>query len=283
MDGRRTAELEKKKLKQKINKFYQQKSYYPGLAVLLTGEDPASRVYVQQKIKACKEVGIVSELLHIPVDTPLEKLQKQIQELNCKPEIHAVLIQLPLPSSWPVHQIMSWLNPLKDPDGLTVENQGLFWTGRPRVLPCTPAGILKLLRHYQIPLEGKKAVVVGRSQIVGMPMARLLIQANATVSVCHSYTKNLSALTGSADLVVSAAGKPGFLGKADFKEGAIAVDVGIHRAEGSKKLIGDLRFNELKDHLSFVTPVPGGVGPMTVLMLLENTFQLAVSQADQQV
>ncbi len=284
MDGRLVADTIKQNLKQKIKNFFQQKNQVPGLAILLIGENPASTVYIQQKIKACKEVGIKAELFHQPANIPVDELKTKIQELNRKPAIHAILVQLPLPTGWNTREVLSWVDPRKDPDCLTVENQGLAWTGTPRVLPCTPAGIMKLFEHYQIPLQGKTAIVVGRSQIVGLPMAQLLLKANATVCVCHSHTKNLSPLTRLADVVVVAAGKPGLLGKEDFKKGAVVVDVGIHKnSETSKKLIGDVRFDELKEHVSFATPVPGGVGPMTVAMLLQNTFYLAEQQLQKNI
>ena len=279
MDGRLVANIVKQNLKQEIEKFSQQHNQSPGLAILLIGENPASTVYIQQKIKACKEIGIRAELHHQPANISVDKLKSIIQELNCNPAIHAILIQLPLPSGWNTKDVLSWVNPQKDPDCLTVENQGLSWAGTPRVLPCTPAGIMKLFDHYQISLKGKNAVVVGRSQIVGLPMAQLLLRANATVCICHSHTKNLSSMTQLADVVVVAAGKPGLLGKEDFKKDAVVVDVGIHKnSETGKKLIGDVRFDELKEHVSFATPVPGGVGPMTVAMLLNNTFYLASQQ-----
>lgn len=284
MDGRLVANIVKQNLKQEIKKFSQQHNQSPGLAILLIGENPASTVYIQQKIKACKEIGIRAELLHQPADTSIDKLKHTIRELNGNPSVHAILIQLPLPSGWNTRGVLSWVNPRKDPDCLTVKNQGLSWAGTPRVLPCTPAGIMKLFEHYQISLKGKIAVVVGRSQIVGLPMAQLLLRANATVCICHSHTKNLSTITQSADVIVVAAGKPGLLGKKDFKEGAVVVDVGIHKnSETSKKLIGDVRFEELKEHVSFATPVPGGVGPMTVAMLLNNTFYLAKQQIEKDI
>ena len=281
MDGRLVADTIKQNVKQKIKNLLQQKKQVPGLAILLIGDNPASTVYIQQKIKACKEVGINAELFHQSTNTPVDALKAKIHELNHNPAVHAILIQLPLPSGWNAQQVISWVDPRKDPDCLTVENQGLSWAGTPRVLPCTPSGIMKLFEHYKIPLKGKNTVVVGRSQIVGLPMAQLLLKANATVCICHSHTNNLSSLTRSADIVVVAAGKPALLGKNDFKEGAVVVDVGIHRAvksETGKKLIGDVRFEELTEHVSFATPVPGGVGPMTVAMLLQNTVNLAEQQ-----
>ncbi|MDE0118602.1 MAG: bifunctional 5,10-methylenetetrahydrofolate dehydrogenase/5,10-methenyltetrahydrofolate cyclohydrolase [Bdellovibrionales bacterium] len=277
LDGRLVAQKIRTELKRKINSFYEKNKIVPGLVVILVGDNPASQVYVRQKVKMAKQVGIHSKVLSLPKDVSFDKLKQTIQNLNTDPAIHALLVQLPLPSSLAWKEVIAHIDPRKDPDCLTAENQGLAWSGQARVLPCTPAGIMKLFEHYNITLKGKKAVVVGRSQIVGLPMAQLLLRANATVTVCHSYTKNLSQITKEADLVVAAAGRQGLLGKNDFKRDAIVVDVGIHRTvENNKKILkGDVLFEELKNGVSYATPVPGGVGPMTVTMLLENTFQLA--------
>ena len=277
LDGRLVAQKIKDSLKTKIADFLRQNQIAPGLRVVLIGNNPASQVYVRQKIKAAKEVGIDSRICSFPESISHQELREKIQTLNQDPYVHALLIQLPLPSVFSWQEVISWVTPQKDPDCLTAENQGLAWSKQARVLPCTPVGIMKLLEHYKIPLKGKKAVVVGRSHIVGLPMAQLLLNSNATVTVCHSHTKPLSYFTKAADIVVVAAGQPEFLGKEDFKKEAVVVDVGIHRLKEHKtsKLAGDVRFNEVKDHVAFITPVPGGVGPMTVAMLLENTFKLA--------
>ena len=277
LDGCLVAQKIKMDLKGKVHSFFEQNKKAPSLAVILVGNNSASQVYVRQKIKAAKEVGIASVVFSLSEDVSLGELKQKIQNLNQDPAVHAVLVQLPLPSHLPWKEIISWVDPQKDPDCLTVENQGLAWSGQPRVVPCTPSGIMKLFEHYNIALKGKSAVVVGRSQIVGLPMAQLFLRANATVTVCHSHTQNLSQFTQQADIVVAAAGRPGLLGKEDFKSGTVVVDVGIHRVteQGKSKLTGDLRFEELRNHVAFATPVPGGVGPMTVIMLLENTFQLA--------
>lgn len=277
LDGRLVAQETRTELKRKIHRFFEQNKQRPGLAVILVGDNPASRIYVRQKIKAAKEVGISSEVFSFPGDVPVHELKQKIQNLNRDSSVHAILVQLPLPSAFSSGEVISWVDPKKDPDCLTVENQGLAWSGQPRVLPCTPSGVMKLFEHYNISLKGRKAVVVGRSQIVGLPMAQLLLRANATVTVCHSHTKELSRFTKEADIVVVAAGRPGLLGKPDFKQGAVVVDVGIHRIteQGKSVLSGDVRFKEIQDQVSFATPVPGGVGPMTVAMLLVNTFQLA--------
>ena len=277
LDGRLVAQKMTTELKRKIHSFYKKNKKAPGLVVILVGNHPASQIYVRQKIKIAEEVGIQSKVLSLTKDVSPDKLKQTIQNLNLDPAVHAILIQLPLPSPLSWKEIIAHIDPRKDPDCLTVENQGLAWSGQARVLPCTPFGIMKLFEHYNITLKGKKAVVVGRSQIVGLPMAQLLLRANATVTVCHSHTKNLSQITQEADFVVVASGCQELLGKKDFKKGAVVVDVGIHRiVENNKKILkGDVRFEELKNWVSYATPVPGGVGPMTVTMLLENTFQLA--------
>ena len=276
LDGRLVAQKIKDILKIKIADFSTKNKAAPGLRVILIGNNPASQVYVRQKVKAAKEVGINSQVCSLPENISHQELKEKIQILNQNSYVHAVLIQLPLPPVFSWQEVISWIAPQKDPDCLTAENQGLAWSKKARILPCTPAGIMKLFEHYNIPLKGKNAVVVGRSHIVGLPMTQLLLNSHATVTVCHSHTKNLSQMTTSADIVVVAAGQPEFLGKEDFKKEAVVVDVGIHRSkENEKKLIGDVRFEEVKDHVSFITPVPGGVGPMTVAMLLENTFKLA--------
>ena len=276
LNGRLVAQKIKDSLKKKIADFSKKNKAAPGLRVVLIGNNPASQVYVQQKVKAAEEVGIDSQVCSLPENISHQELKEKIQSLNQDPCVHAVLIQLPLPPAFSWQEVISWVAPQKDPDCLTAENQGLAWSKKARVLPCTPAGIMQLFEYYKIPLKGKNAVVVGRSHIVGLPMAQLLLNSHATVTVCHSHTKNLSQITRSADIVVVAAGRPKFLGKEDFKKEAVVVDVGIHRSkENEKKLIGDVRFEEVKDHVSFMTPVPGGVGPMTVAMLLENTFKLA--------
>lgn len=278
LDGKLLAQKVKSDLQKKIRQFYEKNQKSPSLKVLVVGNNPASQSYIRQKIQSAKLVGINSEALAFPDTVSLGELKHTIQSFNQDSSVHAVLVQLPLPSGLPWKEVMSYIDPKKDPDCLTIENQGLAWSGTPRVLPCTPSGIIRLLKYYNIDLAGKSAVVVGRSQIVGLPMVQLLLRANATVTVCHSHTKKLSQFTRQADIVVSATGCPGFLGREDFKEGSVVVDVGIHRMKtgaGKSTLIGDVRFEELKNRVAFATPVPGGVGPMTVAMLLENTLKLA--------
>lgn len=280
LDGLKVAAGVKANVKKDIQTKIAEGSLAPSLAVLLVGDLEASAVYVQQKMKACKEVGIVSQTIQLPASISLANLKRVIESCNQDAKINAMLVQLPLPKSLVWQEVVSWIDPLKDADSLSPENQGLTYLAVPRVLPCTPAGIMRLLQYYNISLKGKEAVVIGRSHIVGFPMARLLLQANATVTVCHSQTKNLSDKTRRADIVIVAAGQPGLLGQGDFKESATIIDVGIHRVQNNKsiKLAGDVRIDELKNTNVSISPVPGGVGPMTVAMLLANTFQLTYGE-----
>jgi methylenetetrahydrofolate dehydrogenase (NADP+)/methenyltetrahydrofolate cyclohydrolase len=248
----------------------------PGLAVIMVGDHPASRIYVRNKEAACERVGIVSTRFDVDKKSNVEELESLINRLNADQEVHGILVQSPVPSPFSFDQILAQMNPAKDADGLTSSNLGLLWAGQPRVKPCTPAGVIELLKYYKIPIAGKRAVVVGRSNIVGKPMAQLLMDENATVTICHSKTIDMRSYTREADLVVVAAGQPRLLGKEDFKKGAVVIDVGIHR-DANNKVCGDVRFEELEGHVSAATPVPGGVGPMTINMLLMNTLKLAES------
>lgn len=251
----------------------------PGLAVILVGDDPASHVYVANKIKACQETGIRSIEHKLPGATTATHLKEVIDELNADPLVDGILMQLPLPKHLNSDEAIAWISPNKDADCLTPQNLGRLWSGRALTTPCTPWGVMVILEHYKIPVAGLNAVVIGRSNIVGKPMAHLLTQANATVTVCHSKTKNLREFTLRADLVVVAAGQPEFLGEGDFKKDSVVIDVGIHRkaagANGKSKLCGDVRLKELEGTIKAGTPVPGGVGPMTITMLMENTVRLA--------
>ena len=277
LDGKALSAELRGKLKASVEKMKASHGLAPGLAVILAGENPASRVYVGRKIKACAELGFHSVLREFPAAAEAGSLKRQIREWNEAPEIHGILIQLPLPAPIRPEDVFSALKPEKDPDGLTLENRALLWTGSPRVIPCTPKGIVALLRRYGAPIEGQRAVVVGRSQIVGLPMAQQLLSLNATVTICHSRTKNLREAVRQGDIVIVCAGRKRLLGREDFKKGAVVVDVGIHRAGsgGKVRLEGDVRPEGLDSHLSAFSPVPGGAGPMTIAMLLENTFHLA--------
>ena len=277
LDGKAVAVKKRQEIAENVEEFIQSQQRAPGLAVVLVGEDPASAVYVRNKIKACEQVGVLSFEHRLPERTSPEELQTLITRLNQDDQVDGILVQLPLPKRLNEHDVLSWIDPQKDPDGLTTENLGLMLSGRARIYSCTPNGVMEILKHYDISIEGKLAVVVGRSNIVGKPMALLLQHANATVTVCHSRTPDISLHTKQADLVVVAAGKKALLGKKDFKQGAVVVDVGMHRevVDGKTKLCGDVRFEELDGWVSAATPVPGGVGPMTITMLLHNTLQLA--------
>ena len=257
-----------------VEKFKSEFGYAPGLAVILVGDDPASAVYVRNKHKGCLEVGITSFEIRMPADTPEAELLEKIDELNSDPAVHGILVQLPLPKHIDENKVIDRIDPKKDVDAFHPENVGKIMLGKYDFLPCTPAGIMKLLEFYNIDLTGKEGVVIGRSNIVGKPMALLMLEKNGTVTICHSKTKNLSEVTKRADVLVVAIGKPEFLTADMVKDGAVVVDVGINRtAEG--KLVGDVAFAEVAEKASYITPVPGGVGPMTITMLLKNTLTAA--------
>ena len=279
LDGKAVSEARRAQIKTRAEKLHKALGRRPGLAVILVGEDPASHVYVANKIKACHEVGIESFEHRLSDKTTANQLKITIASLNENPMVDGILMQLPLPKHLNSDEAISWISPKKDADCLTPENLGHLWSGKPITSPCTPTGVMVILEHYKIPVAGRNAVVVGRSNIVGKPMAHLLTSADATVTVCHSKTKNLSAELQRADIAVIAAGRPEMLGKGDFKKDAVVIDVGIHRKppgpDGKSKLCGDVRLKELDGIISAGTPVPGGVGPMTITMLLENTVRLA--------
>lgn len=273
LDGKVVSEKKRAELKSRVARFVQARGRAPGLAVVIVGDNPASQVYVKNKVKACEIVGLKSFHHALASQAPEKEVIELIEALNLNPEVDAILVQLPLPHHLSSEKILSHIRPHKDADGLTIENLGLLFAGRPRVVPCTPHGVVEILKHYDIPISGRSCVVVGRSQIVGRPMAQLLLMEDATVTVAHSKTPDLSQVTRTGDIVVVAAGRPNLLGAKDFKKGAVVVDVGIHRSASG--LCGDVRFEELAGHVFAATPVPGGVGPMTITMLLENTILLA--------
>jgi len=246
----------------------------PGLAVLQVGNHPASKIYVRNKMKACDEVGLYSEHIELPADVDELTLLERIRGLNRDSRIHGILVQLPLPGGLSVERVVDGLAPTKDVDGFHPTNLGLLAAGSPRFVPCTPLGIMKLIEHEEIGVQGRHAVVVGRSNIVGKPMALLLLQKGATVTICNSRTPDLGAMTGQADVLVVAAGRPKLVTAGMVKPGAVVIDVGITRlADG--KLTGDVDFQSVLGTASCITPVPGGVGPMTIAMLLENTVMSA--------
>ena len=249
----------------------------PGLAVIIVGDDPASRVYVNNKKKACADVGFVSEEYALPAETTQEELLALIEKLNNKKEINGILCQLPLPKHLDEKAVINAISPLKDVDAFHPSNVGRIMIGDYHFLPCTPAGVMELIHSANIDINGKNCVVIGRSNIVGKPMAMLLLHENGTVTICHSRTKNLKEICCSADILVAAVGKPKFV-KADMvKEGAVVIDVGMDRDENGK-LCGDVDFNEVEPVASYITPVPGGVGPMTIAMLMKNTLMAAKIQ-----
>ncbi len=246
----------------------------PGLAVILVGDDPASRVYVNNKKKACAQLGMLSEEYALAADTSMEDLLKLIDSLNSRDDIHGILCQLPLPKHLDEKAVINAISPEKDVDAFHPVNVGGIMIGDYKFLPCTPAGVMEMLRRSNIDVAGKHCVVIGRSNIVGKPMAMLLLHANATVTVCHSRTQNLKEICRTADLLVASVGKAGFVTADMVKEGAVVIDVGINRtADG--KLCGDVDFAEVEPIASAITPVPGGVGPMTITMLMQNTLAAA--------
>lgn len=277
LDGRALSKEWREGLKARIGDWKKESGQTPCLAVVLVGEDPASQVYVSHKVKACREVGVESLEKRLSAETSESELIDLVSSLNEDPQVNGILVQLPLPIHIDESKVIESIDPLKDADGLTIENLGRLVAGQKRVAPCTPFGVIQLLKKHKIPMSGQNAVVIGRSQIVGKPMALLLLEENATVTICHSKTRDLKTHLMSADIVVVAAGRPEFLGAEDFRDGSVVVDVGIHRKENGK-LCGDVRFEEVKDKAKAMTPVPGGVGPMTIAMLLENTFKLAQLQ-----
>jgi methylenetetrahydrofolate dehydrogenase (NADP+)/methenyltetrahydrofolate cyclohydrolase len=250
------------------------KGVKPGLAVLLVGEDPASQVYVRNKVKACEDVGMFSILERHSADLTEANLLKRIDELNKDPQIHGILVQLPLPKHIDSHRVIEAIAPEKDVDGFHVANAGALMIGAPLFRPCTPYGCMKMLESIDYPIRGARAVVIGASNIVGKPMAMLLLQAGATVTICNSKTKDLTAHTKEADILVVATGKPKMVTADMVKPGAVVIDVGINRLPDGK-LCGDVDFDSVKEIAGAITPVPGGVGPMTITMLLLNTLEAA--------
>lgn len=252
----------------------------PGLTVVIVGDDPASHSYVRGKAKGCEEVGISSEIIMKDADITEEELLVIIQQLNENPNVNGILVQLPLPTHISEHAVIEAIAPEKDVDGFHPISVGNMVLGNDTMLPCTPHGIIELIKRTGTPMAGKHAVVIGRSNIVGKPVSLLLQQENATVTMCHSRTQNLEEFTQKADILVVATGRAHMIGKEHVKPGAVVIDVGVNRIE-TGKLVGDVRFDEVKEVASFLTPVPGGVGPMTITMLLKNTVAAAKKQAKQ--
>lgn len=257
------------------------KGHRPGLVVILVGEDPASQVYVRNKVNACEAVGMYSEKITYPADVAQDVVLAKIAELNADAKIHGILVQLPLPKHFDEAAVLEAIAAEKDVDGFHAENVGALAQGNPRFIPCTPYGVMKMLEKGNVDLAGKEAVVVGRSNIVGKPMALLLLAQGATVTVCHSKTADLLFHTKRADVLVAAVGRPKMITGDMIKPGAVVIDVGINRlpAEQGGKLCGDVDFDSCKEVASWITPVPGGVGPMTITMLLANTIEAAEREA----
>lgn len=253
------------------------KGITPGLAVIIVGEDPASQVYVRNKEKACEEVGFYSEKFALPESTTQEELNALVKELNERPEINGILCQLPLPKHLDDKEVINLIDPIKDVDSFHPVNVGAIMIGDYSFLPCTPAGVMELIHSTGVEISGKKAVVMGRSNIVGKPMAMLLLHENATVEITHSRTADLKEITKTADILVAAIGKAKFVTADMVKDGAVVIDVGMDRDENGK-LCGDVDFENVKDKCSYITPVPGGVGPMTISMLMQNTLTAAKIQ-----
>ena len=253
------------------------KGITPGLAVIIVGDDPASRVYVNNKKKACADVGFVSEEYALPAETTQDELLSLIEKLNSRPEINGILCQLPLPKHLDEKAVINAISPMKDVDAFHPSNVGRIMIGDYHFLPCTPAGVMELIHYAGIDVSGKSCAVIGRSNIVGKPMAMLLMHENGTVTVCHTKTRNTSEICRNADIIIASVGRPKFLTADMVKEGAVVIDVGINRDENGK-LCGDVDYASVEPKASYITPVPGGVGPMTIAMLMKNTLMAAKLQ-----
>lgn len=269
LDGKMVANKLKEKIKMEISML----DTKPGLAVICIGDDPASKLYVKLKHKICEELGIYVEEYCFDNNIDEDTILHLIDELNVSSKIHGILLQSPVPYHLNILNLFNRISPDKDIDGFNPINAGRLAQGQDSFIPCTPLGIIHILEEYDIDIEGKNCVVIGRSNIVGRPMAQLLINRNGTVTICHSKTKNLADITKEADILIVAVGKPKFITEDMVKKGAVVVDVGINRIEDSKSISGDADFDNIKDKCSFVTPVPGGVGPMTIITLMENLLK----------
>ena len=276
IDGKAVSQFVKDEVKKEVSALGE-KGVSVGLAVIIVGNDPASRTYVNNKKKACEATGIISEEYALPEDTTMDELLALIKELNAKKSINGILCQLPLPKHLDEKAVIENIDPIKDVDAFHAVNTGHIMIGDYSFLPCTPAGIMEMLKYYNIEIEGKECVVIGRSNIVGKPMAMILLQKNGTVTICHSRTKNLKEVTSRADILVAAVGIPYFVTADMVKDGAVVIDVGMDRNKEGK-LCGDVDFAEVEKKASYITPVPGGVGPMTIATLMKNTVTAAKIQ-----
>lgn len=273
IDGKALAAKMQAELKVKVDKL-KEADNVPGLAVILVGEDPASQIYVRNKARQATAIGLNSSVVRLPETVSEQELLDLIEQYNQSEQWHGILVQLPLPEHISEEKVLLAIDPEKDVDGFHPMNMGRLWSGNPLMIPSTPAGIMEMFREYDVELSGKRAVVIGRSNIVGKPMAQLLMMADATVTIAHSKTENLRELTKEADILVVAIGRDRMIKAEDVKEGAVVIDVGMNRDEDGK-LHGDVDFGEVKDVASLITPVPGGVGPMTITMLMEQTVRAA--------
>lgn len=272
--GKPVAEKILTQTRERVQRFHSAHRRVPKLVVVIVGDDAASQIYVSKKNEMALQLGMLSETIRFDAQTKPDVVRAKIEELNLDPAVDGILIQRPLPKTFRENEVAYWVAPEKDVDCFHPENTGLLHLGLARFQPCTPAGVIAILKHYQIDISGKTACVIGRSAIVGKPMAALLLQENATVIHCHSHTKNLAELSKAADILVVAAGKPHLVSGLHVRSGAVVIDVGIHRTE-DKKVIGDVDANSVSSIAHALTPVPGGVGPMTIAMLMQNTVQSA--------
>ncbi|NQP61998.1 bifunctional methylenetetrahydrofolate dehydrogenase/methenyltetrahydrofolate cyclohydrolase [Streptococcus suis] len=278
IDGKALGVKMQAALAEKTARLKEEKGLVSGLVVILVGENPASQVYVRNKERSALAAGFKSEVVRVPDTISESDLLDLIERYNQDDEWHGILVQLPLPAHISEEKVLLAIDPDKDVDGFHPTNMGKFWSGHPVMIPSTPAGIMEMFKEYQIELEGKSALVIGRSNIVGKPMAQLLLDANATVTIAHSRTKNLPELARQADILVVAIGRGHFVTKEFVKPGAVVIDVGMNRDENGK-LIGDVKYDEVSEVASYITPVPGGVGPMTITMLMEQTYEACVRSA----
>ncbi|MBJ8325998.1 bifunctional methylenetetrahydrofolate dehydrogenase/methenyltetrahydrofolate cyclohydrolase [Streptococcus pacificus] len=275
IDGKGLAQKMQTNLAQKVEELKQAHGIVPGLVVILVGEDSASQVYVRNKERSALAAGFKSEVVRVPETISQEELLTLVSTYNDDDSFHGILVQLPLPGHIDEEAVLMAISPEKDVDGFHPVNMGLLWSGHGVMKPCTPAGIMEMFKEYNISLSGKNALVIGRSNIVGKPMAQLLMDENATVTIAHSRTQQLAALAKTADILVVAIGRGHLVTKEFVKPGAVVIDVGMNRDENGK-LIGDVKYDEVADIASYITPVPGGVGPMTITMLLEQTYESAL-------
>lgn len=273
LDGKETARKVRESLKTKVEEL-KQRNIFPRLAVIMVGDDGASKIYVKNKSKACEELGIEYEEFLLKADITQEELIDLINKLNERKDVHGILLQSPIPKHLDINEAFRTIKPEKDVDGFNPLNVGKLVLGQETFISCTPFGVIKLLEEYNIPIEGKNAVVIGRSNIVGKPMLQCLLNKHATVTICHSRTKNLEEITKKADILVAAIGKAKFVTKSMVKPEAVVIDVGINRNEQGK-VCGDVDFDEVSKIASYITPVPGGVGPMTIAMLMTNIVKAA--------